>query len=188
MERARERGREPRSDRAVCGDFEQYWQEPEFETMRPSVTASGSTTRSRDSAADTGKDNGLLLSCWSTLHRNLTRLVALEALEAERLRGYHRNLVVAATGTGKTWIAAFDFKRLRDQGAAHSMLFVAHRDEILLQSQQVFQLVLRDPEFGERLVGGERPRAGRHVFASVQSLANRIDEIDSGRFRRVHRG
>ncbi len=61
-------------------------------------------------------------------------------------------------------------------------VFVAHRDEILRQSQQVFQLVLREPGFGERLVAGERPQAGRHVFASVQSLANRVDELDADAF------
>ena len=76
------------------------------------------------------------------------------------MRGHHRNLVVAATGTGKTWIAAFDFKQLRKQGMGHSLLFVAHREEILRQSQQVFQLVLREPDFGELLVGGERPQSG----------------------------
>ena len=104
--------------------------------------------------------------------------VVLEALEAERQRGHYRNLVVAATGTGKTWVAAFDFKRLRDGGEGDSLLFVAHRDEILRQSQQVFQLVLREPGFGERLVAGERPRSGRYVFASVQSLTNRVNEIE----------
>ena len=65
------------------------------------------------------------------------------------------------------------------------LLFVAHRDEILLQSQQVFQLVLRQPEFGERLVGGERPVFGRHVFASVQSLAHRIEDIEPDAFEVV---
>ena len=108
--------------------------------------------------------------------------VALEALESERQSGHRRNLVVAATGTGKTWIAAFDFKRLRSEGKGDSLLFVAHRDEILRQSQQVFQLVLRDPGFGERLVGGERPQSGRHIFASVQSLANRVDDIEPDDF------
>ena len=108
--------------------------------------------------------------------------MALEALESERRNGHRRNLIVAATGTGKTWIAAFDFKRLRNEGKGDSLLFVAHRDEILRQSQQVFQLVLREPGFGERLVGGERPRSGRHVFASVQSLANRVDDIDPDGF------
>ena len=157
--------------------FEQYWQEPEFEDYAPRKDAErldhALSKQRSGGAADDIASLSLLVDVAPKPHQN----VALDALEAERLRGYHRNLVVAATGTGKTWIAAFDYKRLRDKGAGHSLLFVAHRDEILRQSQQVFQLVLRDPGFGERLVGGERPRAGRHVFASVQSLANRVDEI-----------
>ncbi len=158
--------------------FEQYWQEPEFEDYTPQRDSERLDHALSRQRGDTGKDDGLLVSLLVDVAPKPHQAVALEALEAERLRGYHRNLVVAATGTGKTWIAAFDFKRLRDQGVGHSLLFVAHRDEILRQSQQVFQLVLREPGFGERLVGGERPRAGHHVFASVQSLANRIDEID----------
>ena len=162
--------------------FEQYWQEPEFEDYTPrhdSARLDRALSRQR---GDAGMDGGTALALLVDVAPKSHQAVALDALEAERRRGYHRNLVVAATGTGKTWIAAFDFKRLRDQGVGRSLLFVAHRDEILRQSQQVFQLVLREPAFGERLVGGERPRAGRHVFASVQSLANRIDEIDPGDF------
>ena len=158
--------------------FEQYWQEPEFEDYTPQRDSERLDHALSRQRGDAGTDDGTPLSLLVDVAPKPHQAVALEALEAERLRGYHRNLVVAATGTGKTWIAAFDFKRLRDQGVGPSLLFVAHRDEILRQSQQVFQLVLREPGFGERLVGGERPCAGHHVFASVQSLANRIDEID----------
>lgn len=60
----------------------------------------------------------------------------LDRLEAERtVRGYIRNLVVAATGTGKTVISALDFKRfLLKSGKPCRLLFVAHREEILKQS------------------------------------------------------
>ena len=162
--------------------FDQYWQEPEFEGYSPQRDSERLDRALSKQRGDAGLDDGTLLSLLVDVSPKPHQAVALEALEAERLRGYHRNLVVAATGTGKTWIAAFDFKQLRDQGVGHSLLFVAHRDEILRQSQQVFQLVLREPGFGERLVGGERPRAGHHVFASVQSLANRIDEIEPDDF------
>ncbi len=165
--------------------FEQYWQEPEFESYMPQCDSKRLDAALSRQRGDAGLDNRTLLSLLVDVTPKPHQAVALEALEAERSRGYYRNLVVAATGTGKTWIAAFDFKQLREQGKGRSLLFVAHRDEILLQSQQVFQLVLREPGFGERLVGGERPRAGRHVFASVQSLANRIDEIEPDDFNVV---
>ena len=162
--------------------FDQYWQEPEFEDYSPQRDSERLDHALSRQRGDAGTDDGTWLSLLVDVAPKPHQDVVLEALEAERRRGYHRNLVVAATGTGKTWIAAFDFKQLRDQGAGGSLLFVAHREEILRQSQQVFQLVLREPGFGELLVGGERPRAGRHVFASVQSLANQIDEIDPGDF------
>lgn len=107
----------------------------------------------------------------------------LESLQAAReLHNRHRNLIVAATGTGKTLVAAFDYQRLAGKGALPSLLFVAHRQEILRQSRHQFRQVLRRPEFGELLVAGERPRDGRHVFASVQSLARSAAEIPPGAF------
>ena len=162
--------------------FDQYWQEPEFEDYSPQRDSERLDHALSRQRGDAGTDDGIWLSLLVDVAPKPHQDVVLEALEAERRRGYHRNLVVAATGTGKTWIAAFDFKQLHDQGRGGSLLFVAHREEILRQSQQVFQLVLREPGFGELLVGGERPRAGRHVFASVQSLAKRIDEIDPDDF------
>ena len=94
----------------------------------------------------------------------------LEALEAERtVHDRHRNLVVAATGTGKTVVAALDYRGLG--GSEKSLLFVAHRRELLEQAQRTYREVLGDGTFGELLVGGQRPSQWKHVFASVQSLA-----------------
>jgi len=95
----------------------------------------------------------------------------LEALEASRATGSSRNLVVAATGTGKTVIAACDYRRRREQNQSHSrLLFVAHRKEILEQARDCFRMVLKDANFGELLVGGEMPSDWGAVFASIQSL------------------
>jgi superfamily II DNA or RNA helicase/HKD family nuclease len=96
----------------------------------------------------------------------------LERLDVERRRfNRTRNLLVAATGTGKTVVSAFDYQRLRDGWDPPArLLFVAHRHEILEQSIATFRNVLHDGAFGELMVGGERPLRGDHVFASVQSL------------------
>ncbi len=160
--------------------FEQYWQEPEFEPYIPERDAERlDQALSKPEANDkTDSRPTVLFDVVPKPHQS----TALEALESERRLGHYRNLVVAATGVGKTWIAAFDYKQLENQGLAKSMLFVAHRDEILRQSQLVFQIVLRDTAFGERLVAGERPTSGRHVFASIQSLTNQIDNIQSNDF------
>ena len=96
----------------------------------------------------------------------------LDRLEAEReLHENNRNLVVAATGTGKTVISAFDYKRFREQnrGAICRLLFIAHREEILQQSLACFRSILKDPDFGDILTGNFRPSQRNHLFASIQS-------------------
>jgi superfamily II DNA or RNA helicase/HKD family nuclease len=102
----------------------------------------------------------------------------LDALTVERDRhNRHRNLVVAATGTGKTVVAALDYRQLVERFGDLSLLFVAHRKEILDQSLRTYRAVLRRGDFGEIHVAG-RIASGRHVFAMIQSLKeDRIREI-----------
>jgi superfamily II DNA or RNA helicase/HKD family nuclease len=97
----------------------------------------------------------------------------LEELEAERLKGYNHNLLVAATGTGKTVIAALDYKRLCEAaGRDLKLLFVAHRQEILKQAMRTYRDVMQDGVFGELYVGDHKPEQWKHIFASVQSLSS----------------
>ena len=107
----------------------------------------------------------------------------LYTLEVERKRfDRWRNLIVAATGTVKTVVSAFDDQRIRREWGDPSLLFVAHRKEILQQSLITFRNVLRDGSFGELMVAGQRPHDGRHVFASIQSLSS-VLRNDSLAFR-----
>jgi superfamily II DNA or RNA helicase/HKD family nuclease len=94
----------------------------------------------------------------------------LEMIEIARGNGRHHNLLVSATGTGKTVMAAVDYTRLRERLPRARLLFVAHRREILEQSLGTFRQALRDPDFGEFWGAGKRPEAYQHVFASVQIL------------------
>jgi superfamily II DNA or RNA helicase/HKD family nuclease len=155
--------------------FEGYWSSPEYERY------------TADAAQAIRLDGALNPIAADTLDAPLTFLDVtpwphqseiLEKLDAERER--HRrwkNLVVAATGTGKTMVAALDYKQLREKatlGRDPRILFVAHRQEILKQSLGTFRQVLRDGQFGELYVAGDVPREWRHVFASVQALS-RLD-------------
>ena len=97
----------------------------------------------------------------------------LDRLEAERtVRGYTRNLVVAATGTGKTVISALDYKRFRRHNPDKPcrLLFVAHREEILKQSLYTFRAVLKDANFGEMFVGSYKPESINNLFISIQTF------------------
>jgi superfamily II DNA or RNA helicase len=107
----------------------------------------------------------------------------LERLALARHRGWHRNLLVAATGTGKTVMAAVDYARIRSELLRDRLLFVAHREEILDQSRNTFRYALRDAAFGEKWVGRDRPSRFDYVFASIQSLnASGVDRIDPTHF------
>ena len=97
----------------------------------------------------------------------------LDQLRAEReVRGYYRNLVVAATGTGKTVIAALDYRgwQKAHPGENNRLLFIAHREEILKQSIATFRGVLKDPNFGELWVGGNKADNLDNLFISVQTM------------------
>jgi superfamily II DNA or RNA helicase/HKD family nuclease len=101
----------------------------------------------------------------------------LELVELARQQGHHRNLLVAATGTGKTVIAALDYARLRSTLRRSRLLFIAHREEILDQSLATFRYALREPAFGEKWVGGAHPTHFEHVFASIQSLQRQAGDL-----------
>lgn len=166
----------------LADSFEVLWADPDFQSYAPGAFAAvRAHERQRQSGgAETGFA-GLDIRPYPF------QAEILERLQVEReLHGCCRNLVVAATGTGKTVIAAFDYKRLRDELKASrqraTLLFVAHRKEILDKARATFRAVLREPEFGEMLVDGHEPRVGTAVFASVQSLQGRLQSMDPSEF------
>ncbi len=102
----------------------------------------------------------------------------LERLTVERgMHNRFRNLIVAATGTGKTVISAFDFRRFLQSNPMARFLFVAHREEILRQARATFRAILRSHSFGELWVGGHEPEHFNQLFASVQTLNSRFDKL-----------
>ncbi len=160
--------------------FEQYWADSDaFERFSPDdVSHRDRLARALAPARELPPDFLPELE-----PRDFQRAVLQELRDARRL-GQHRNLLVAATGTGKTVMAALDYRELRAAGAVDSLLFVAHRREILQQSQLVFRAALQHREFGELLFAGHRPRVGRHVFASIDSLGA-DSAIDPSKFDMV---
>ncbi|MBC3191046.1 DUF3427 domain-containing protein [Pseudonocardia sp. C8] len=152
--------------RKFTSTFDTYWNAPDFVSYDPAVPAD--SQRLADALGRSRQADTPLIGLEVRPFPHQEQL--LEALDTEReVHDRHRNLVIAATGTGKTVVAALDYQRLR---AAHPrLLFVAHRREILDQSLRTYRAVLADGAFGEKYVGGARPTRWTHVFASVQSLA-----------------
>ncbi len=99
----------------------------------------------------------------------------LEKLVAERtVHNSCRNLIVAATGTGKTVISAFDYLRVcREGNSLPRMVYIAHRIEILEQARDCFRAVLRNPNFGDILGGSHHPESTEHLFCTVASARSR---------------
>lgn len=153
--------------RKVMATFDAYWNSDEFEDY-------GENSHDRLSEAlKAEKSQGAHPTFLFDIRPYPYQQEILDRLRAEReVRGHFRNLVVAATGTGKTVIAALDYRgfaRSHPQ-VAKRLLFIAHREEILKQSQETFRGVLKDANFGELWVGNQKPESMMYLFASIQTL------------------
>ncbi|HTF88355.1 MAG TPA: DUF3427 domain-containing protein [Planctomycetota bacterium] len=146
----------------VAAVFESYWNNLDFVPYDAAEFAA-------HMEQETGAGSSIILSPIELRPEPFQERL-LEQIALSRERGHHRNLLVSATGTGKTVMAAVDYARLKATLPRARLLFVAHREEILEQSLNTFRYALRDVAFGELWVGGKRPRRFEHVFASIQSL------------------
>ena len=151
--------------------FDTYWADPSFRSYDPDRDAE-LLDRALHQAGGAFSGRASITLSGIEVRPYPHQQQMLEQLDVEReVHGHHRNLVVAATGTGKTVVAALDYRSLCQRaGRRPSLLFIAHRREILDQALRTYQDVLADASFGELFVGGDRPSAWQHVFASVQSL------------------
>lgn len=164
-------------------EFASYWESPEFEAFTEQ-----DFSRFRKAIQDFKTRSQSGAQFFAEITPRPFQLRILEALEAARQKQAYRNLVVAATGTGKTVISALDYKRFAEQnGSKSNLLFVVHRKEILEQALGCFRTVLRDQNFGEYLVDGQEPSEWNHVFASIQSLNSKQPwlQLGEGHFRFV---
>lgn len=162
--------------------FDTYWNDSHFEAYDPA--------RDQELLTDalsraSGTSSNLIELSGLDVRPYPYQADMLEALQAEREEhNRHKNLIVAATGTGKTVVAALDYRNLCDAtGRRPRLLFIAHRREILEQARKTYREVLKEPSFGELLATGSTPKNWNHVFAMVQSLnAARLDQIAADHF------
>ncbi len=154
--------------------FETYWQDNEFETF----IKEEHIEKLRTALKKERKNDRTEATFYFEIKPFPFQQEILEKLEVERtIHHRNKNLVVAATGTGKTIISAFDFKNYLKKNPKAKFLFVAHRKEILIQARTMFAGVLRENNFGELWVDGEEPSNYKAVFASVMTLKNRIGQL-----------
>jgi len=166
-----ERGQPELFERAKA-HFETLWDDNEFQIYDPSsVSHRHALTEALRREAG---DDVAARPTFFDLEPKTYQQEMLDQLQIEREYGRRRNLVVAATGTGKTVVAAFDYRRTCDQeGGRPRLLFVAHREEILKQALRTYREVLRDHSFGELLSAGTELDRFEHVFAIIDSVVSR---------------
>jgi superfamily II DNA or RNA helicase len=155
--------------------FDSYWQSDDFELFDDSIHK-----EKLIASLSEGKTSKIIESNTSFFDIKPFPFQSeiLEKIEVERsIHNRFKNLIVAATGTGKTVISAFDYKQFKQENKTAKLLFLAHRKEILVQSLYTYRGILRDNNFGELWVDGNEPNNYEFVFASIQTLNNRLDQI-----------
>ena len=153
----------------IAATFESYWNSSEFEYYNEGQRERLAHALKVEKYFDSNSTEMYTLDITPYSYQQ----EILDKLDAERtVRGFMRNLVVAATGTGKTVISALDYKRFRKRHPDKPcrLLFVAHREEILRQSLYTFRAVLKDANFGELFVGNYKPESMDYLFVSIQTF------------------
>jgi superfamily II DNA or RNA helicase/HKD family nuclease len=160
--------------------FETLWNDGEFLHYDPGnqdhriALEKALHAESRRDNSNQNSSELIAIQTWFDLNPKPYQQEMLDRLAAERSHHRYRNLVVAATGTGKTVVAAFDYTRLaKEQGGQPRLLFVAHRVQILKQAINTFRQVLRDSNFGELLDGNNEANQHDHLFATINTVHNR---------------
>ena len=160
---------------AAKATFDTYWNNPDFEEYK---IGDEEKLRAELKLAKTGRISFDHLQQFTILPHQKKILDKIQ-VEREQNNNY-KNLVVAATGTGKTVISAFDYRRFTNKEKSHKLLFVAHRKEILEQSIKTYRSVLNDSNFGELWVANYKPTNGlENLFLSVDMFASRWEKTFS---------
>ncbi len=160
--------------------FEQYWTGEEFEPIESDADIERfqeAITRLRNPDKYFTTDDINAPDYVSRFIRKNHQIRVLDQIKFEReVKGSFKNLIVAATGTGKTAISAFDFKDFRHEFLKRehrepNLLFVVHREKILKQARYTFRSVLVDGYFGKLWVGSHKPDQDfSHLFVSIQTF------------------
>lgn len=174
----------------AAAHFETLWADSEFQRYDPDDSGHRralAEALGRESGQGGASAGGVPLAFFD-LQPKAYQQEMLEQLAAERAQGRCRNLLVAATGTGKTVVAAFDYRATCARiGGRPRLLFVAHRQEILYQALRTYREVLRDPDFGDLLTGTHEPGQQDHLFATIDSITSRglVDQMGADHWHTV---
>ena len=172
--------------RSTQATFDSYWENAVFEP----IETNDDLIRFAQAIDEVHKKNTNLdgPEIVTRFVRKTHQIKVLEKVQFEReKRNNFRNLIIAATGTGKTAISAFDYKDFnqrfkKQEGREARLLFIVHREKILKQARSTYRSVMVDGNFGEIWTGNIKPSCGSnldHLFITIQTLNNHIDELSA---------
>lgn len=113
-----------------------------------------------------------------TVTPNTMQLRAIQQLHRLRTRGEDRGLVIAATATGKTYMSAFDVQQFNPE----RMLFIVHREDILIKAEESFRKVLGSKIDTGILSGNHKDFNAKYLFTTIQSLNNHYQRFGQNTF------
>lgn len=128
------------------------------------------------------KNNQVILEGYEIIRPNEMQQKAVESIERLRSSGENKALVIAATGTGKTYMSAFDVMQYNPQ----KMLFLVHREEILKEAQKTFKKLVKNKYVTTGiLTGSQKELEADYLFATIQSMKNRLEEFEPEEFEYI---
>ncbi|MDR0880176.1 MAG: DEAD/DEAH box helicase [Clostridioides sp.] len=104
---------------------------------------------------------------YNELTPNSMQIEAIKALSSIREEGKDKALIISATGTGKTYMSAFDVKKFKPD----KMLFIVHREQILKQAMESFKQVIGKKVNMGILSGNSRDTEADYLFSTVQMMS-----------------
>ena len=172
----------PHIIKTALATFDMYWNSPNFEDFRLGGIEKFQKELHRNTFKE--KIDSFTYQRYSLLPHQKQ---ILDKLKVEREEcGNFRNLIVAATGTGKTVISAFDYQSFCQKQTrmkcSSRILFTAHREEILRQSLRTYRSVLQNANFGTLWVGNFAPENEvdyEHLFVSISMFNSRFESLFS---------
>lgn len=166
----------PHIIKTALATFDMYWNSPNFEDIRIGGIDKFYKEINRNLFRNRSEEN---VYHRFTLLPHQKQILDKLCVERDENHNY-RNLIVAATGTGKTVISAFDYQNFKRTHSRSRILFTAHREEILCQALNTYKSVLRDMNFGSLWVGGYRPQNEyeyENLFVSISMFNSKYDEF-----------
>ncbi|KLD99457.1 DEAD/DEAH box helicase [Aliarcobacter butzleri] len=112
---------------------------------------------------------------------NFMQEKALEKLENLRNKGEKKALIIAATGSGKTYLSAFDVKKFE----AKTILFLVHRENILIKAKQSFENILPEINSFGLYTGNKKEQDKNYLFSTIQTMSSNFLEFSQDFFEYI---